>query len=115
MARRIDDPKSLALALVRRQFTGGVGPDETRRRLRESDEMHDLAKRLGDRELELRAHVYRLRDRLELGEIGEVDADLAAYERLANELRQPTHLWHVPVAEGDAGADRRSLRRCRAA
>ncbi len=96
MARRIDDPESLALALVRRQFTGGVGPEETRRRLRESDEMHDLAKRLGDRELELRAHAYRLRDRLELGDIDEVDADLAAYERLANELRQPAHLWHVP-------------------
>jgi class 3 adenylate cyclase len=58
--------------------------------------MHDLAKRLGDRELELRAHAYRLRDRLELGDIDEVDVDLAAYERLAKELRQPAHLWHVP-------------------
>jgi class 3 adenylate cyclase len=96
MARRVGDPESLAFALIRRQFTGGVGPDETRRRLRESDEMHDLAKRLGDRELELRAHAYRLRDRLELGDIDEVDADLAAYERLAKELRQPAHLWHVP-------------------
>jgi class 3 adenylate cyclase len=96
MARRVGDPDSLAFALIRRQFTGGVGPEETRRRLRESDEMHDLAKRLGDRELELRAHAYRLRDRLELGDIGEVDVDLAAYERLAKELRQPAHLWHVP-------------------
>ena len=96
MARRLGDSKSLAFALVRRQFTGAVGPAETRRRLDESNEMHDLAKRVGDRELELRAHVYRLRNRLELGEMHEVDADLAAFERLANELRQPTHLWHVP-------------------
>ncbi len=96
MARRLGDPQSLAFALVRRQFTGAVGPAETRRRLDESNEMHELAKRVGDRELELRAHVYRLRNRLELGELHEVDADLAAFERLANELRQPTHLWHVP-------------------
>jgi class 3 adenylate cyclase len=96
MARRIGDSPSLAMALIRRQFTGGVGPDETLRRLRESDEMHDLAKRLGDRELELRAHAYRLRDRLELGDMRDVDVDLAAFERLAKELRQPTHLWHVP-------------------
>ncbi|MDX6583212.1 MAG: eukaryotic-like serine/threonine-protein kinase [Solirubrobacterales bacterium] len=96
MARRLGDSQSLAFALIRRQFTGAVGLEETRRRLRESNEMHDLGKRLGDRELELRAHVYRLRNRLELGEMHEVDADLAAFERLANELRQPTHLWHVP-------------------
>jgi class 3 adenylate cyclase len=96
MARRVGDSQSLALALIRRQFTGGIGPEETRRRLRESSELHDLGERLGDRELELRAHVYRLRDRLELGEMREVDADLAAFERLANELRLPTHLWHVP-------------------
>jgi class 3 adenylate cyclase len=96
MARRLGDSQSLALALIRRQFTGGIGPEETRRRLRESSELHELGKRLGDRELELRAHVYRLRDQLELGEIREVDADLAAFERLATELRQPTYLWHVP-------------------
>ena len=68
MARRIDHPKSLAMALTRRQFLGGVGPAETERRLRESSELHALAKRLGDLELEMRAHVYRLRDYLELGQ-----------------------------------------------
>ena len=100
MARRIGDPVSLALVLVRRQFTGGAGPEEVRRRLSESDELHALAKRLSDPELELRAHVYRLRDRLELGDIAGVDADLAAYERLANELRQPQYAWHVPLLRG---------------
>ncbi len=79
MARRLDDPRSLALALIRRQFTGPIGPAEVRRRLQESDELHDLAKRLGDLELELRAHIYRLHNRLELGDIHGADADLAAY------------------------------------
>ena len=97
MARRLDDPRSLALALIRRQFTGPIGPAEVRRRLQESDELHDLAKRLGDLELELRAHIYRLHNRLELGDIHGADADLAAYERLAGELRQPGFVWHVPL------------------
>ena len=99
MARRIDHSSSLAMALTRRQFLGGVGPAETERRLGESAELHALAKRLGDLELEMRAHVYRLRDRLELGQIREVDAEMAAFERLARELQQPTHLWHIPLLQ----------------
>ena len=51
---------------------------------RESRELHDLAKRLGDPELELRAHALPARDRLALGEIADVDRDLAAFERLAD-------------------------------
>ncbi len=97
MARRIDDPESLAQALIRRQFTGGVGRDHTQRRLDEADELHDLAKRTADRELELRAHMYRLRDRLEVGDVAGVDADLAAVERLAGLLRQPQYSWNVPL------------------
>ena len=97
MARRVDDPRSLALALIRRQITGEIGVEPTRRRLEESQELHDLAKRLGDLELELRAHAYRLVSRLQLGDIHGVDSDLDAYERLAGELRQPGYLWHVPL------------------
>jgi class 3 adenylate cyclase len=100
MARRVGDPEALALALTRRQFTSGIGPEATQRRLAESAEMHELAKRLGDLELELRAHVYRLRDYLELGDIRAVDRELAAYERLARELRQPQFLWHIPLLRG---------------
>ena len=92
MARRVGDPGALSAALVRRQFTGVVGPDLARRRLREAGEMHDLAKTLDDRELELRAHLYRVAARLALGDIRGVDADLAAVDRLATELRQPQ--WH---------------------
>ncbi len=97
MARRIDDSDSLAMALVRRQFTGSAGPEHAARRLREADELHDLAKRIGDVELELRAHVYRLRNRLEVGDVAGADADLVAYERIADLLRQPQYSWHVPL------------------
>ena len=97
MARRVDDPAAQAAALARRQFTGTIDPDRVRSRLTESNEMHDLAKRLGDRELELRAHVYRLTNRLQLGDVPGLDADLAAVDRLATELRQPQWQWNVPL------------------
>ena len=97
MARRIGDERALAQALIRRQFLGEVGPEHTRRRMADCGELHEIAKRLGDLELELRAHVYRLRNRLELGDVPGYDADLAAFERLAGILRQPGYLWHVPL------------------
>ncbi len=96
IARRIGDPQALIAGLTRDRFVT-VGPGAARERLAFATEMHDLAKQAGDLELELRAHVYRLMDYLELGDIGAVDRERAAYERLANELRQPRHLWHVPL------------------
>ena len=103
MARRIGDQRALAQALIRRQFTGPLGLEQSRRRLRESDELHEIAKQLDDLELELRAHVYRLRNRLELGDIRGVDADLAAYRAARGVLRQPGYLWHIPLLRGDCG------------
>jgi class 3 adenylate cyclase/tetratricopeptide (TPR) repeat protein len=96
IARRIGDPHALSATLTRERFVT-VGPGAARERLGYATEMHDLAKQAGDLELELRAHVYRLMDYLELGDIGAVDRERAAFERLAKELRQPRHLWHVPL------------------
>jgi class 3 adenylate cyclase len=45
----------------------------------------------------MRAHAYRVRELLELGDIEEVDRELAQYAQLAEELRMPHHLWHVPA------------------
>jgi hypothetical protein len=44
-------------------------------------------------ELLLRGQVLRLADLLELGRIRQVDAAIAAYARLAEELRQPRYHW----------------------
>ncbi len=97
MARRVGDPGALASALARRQFTGMIHPDQVRRRLAESDELHDLAKKLGDGELELRADLYRLSSRLQLGDIPGLDLDLAAVDHLAGQLRLAHLQWNVPL------------------
>ena len=113
MARRLDDPDSLALALVRRQFTGNFGPEQTRRRMAESTELHDLAKARGDRELELRAHIYRLT--ATAGARGGPRGRRRAGRRRAPGDRAAPAPVAVERADaaGDAGADRRPLRRCR--
>jgi eukaryotic-like serine/threonine-protein kinase len=100
MARRVGDDRGIALALVSRQFVAGNDPDGPRHRLDEAQEMCELARRMGAPELEVRAHAYRVRSYLELGEVDAVDRELGEYERLAARLRQPQHLWHVPLLRG---------------
>ena len=76
--------------------------------------MHDLAKSLDDRELELRAHLYRLAARLQLGDIQGVDADLAAVDRLAHRAAPAAVAMERAPGSRDAGHHRRPLRRGRA-
>jgi eukaryotic-like serine/threonine-protein kinase len=97
LARKLGDDAAVASALVRRQFVGGNDAEGSRRRLAEADEIFELGRRMGERELEVRAHAYRLRSYLELGDIAGVDRELAAYAALASKLRQPQHLWHIPL------------------
>jgi class 3 adenylate cyclase len=99
MARRLGDDRTLAFTLSRAQFIE-VSPEAPQRGIEASREILELARRVGDRELEMRAHVLSLRFHLDLGEIPAVDRDLEAYARIASELRQPQHLWHVPLLRG---------------
>ncbi|MGI8460501.1 MAG: protein kinase domain-containing protein, partial [Solirubrobacterales bacterium] len=100
IARRIGDGDAIAGALVRRQFIGANSADGARQRLAEADELNELGRSMGDPELEVRSHAYRVHNYLELGEIADVDRELFAYEQLAARLRQPQHLWHVPLLRG---------------
>jgi class 3 adenylate cyclase/tetratricopeptide (TPR) repeat protein len=97
MARQVGDDRGIAQALARRQFLAGNEPEGARRRLEEADELLELAQRMSDPDLEVRVHAYRIRAYLELGEVAPADRSLADYERLAGKLRQPQHLWHVPL------------------
>ena len=96
MARRIDDPTALTRALMG-QVIVTIGADRAEERLAVADELEELGRRTGDREMELRGHLYRLRELLEQGDVAGVDRELDAYERIADELRMPAHLWHVPL------------------
>ncbi len=99
MARRLGEEGTLAHVISRANFID-VTPGAAARGVEANTEVMELARRVGDRELEMRSHVLRLRDHLVLGDIPAVDRDLEAYCRLAAELRQPQHLWHAPLLRG---------------
>ncbi len=99
MARRLGDEGTLAHALSRANFVD-ITPEAARNGVEANTEVIGLARKLGDRELEVRSHVLRLNNHLALGDIPAVDRDLDTYVRLATELRQPTYLWHIPILRG---------------
>jgi eukaryotic-like serine/threonine-protein kinase len=59
--------------------------------------MHDLATAAGEPVAALQARNWRVIDLLELGRIGEVEAEVDVYEREASALRLPRYGWYVPV------------------
>ena len=99
MARRLGDEGTLAHTLSRANFIDAT-PEAARNGVETDTEVIGLARKLGDRELEVRSHVLRLNNHLALGDIPAVDRDLDAYVRLATELRQPSFLWHIPLLRG---------------
>jgi class 3 adenylate cyclase/tetratricopeptide (TPR) repeat protein len=100
IARRLGDPRTLAAALAREMFLMVATPEAMRQRLRNTDEMLELAERAGDRELAVRGHVYRMLALLDVGDVAGADLELDTYSRLAEDLRMPQHLWHVPLLRG---------------
>jgi eukaryotic-like serine/threonine-protein kinase len=96
-ARRLGDHHALAVALFAQQFLLAATPDSPRDRLANADELIEVPRRSGDRDLEVRANAYRANAEIELGNIAAADAAFADYTKLAVELRQPTHLWHIPM------------------
>lgn len=92
MARRLEDPSALAYALHGRHY-GFFRAENVTDRLAVATEMLQLARRLGDRELELFAHHWRVVDLMELGDVTAADRDIAEHARLSATLRQPFHQW----------------------
>ena len=93
MARRLQDTALLATALDARHVALWR-PQDIDARLAAATEVLDLAHRVGDAELALTGHRWRLRDLLELGRVDEVDAEIETYSRIASELRQPQYVWY---------------------
>ncbi|HYD50035.1 MAG TPA: AAA family ATPase, partial [Terriglobales bacterium] len=94
MARRAGDPHTLRWVLNDWRWALW-GPDNLADRLRIADELIGMAERLGDRELLLTEHAWRLVDHLELGDIAAVRAELQVFTELADEIRLPWYHWYV--------------------
>ena len=92
MARRIGDRSTLASTLSAR-FLTLLGPDSSDERLRMASDVIALGEEVRDRELVLRGHVWRILSLMELGDWVGAEIELAVHARLAEELRDPLHLW----------------------
>jgi tetratricopeptide (TPR) repeat protein len=91
-AERIGHPGTLFAALEAQHYALLV-PEGLEERLRISARMPDLARRSGSARFEALAHLWRVVDLLELPDVAGADAEIASFERLARELRQPFYRW----------------------
>jgi hypothetical protein len=98
MARRIGDRATIASTLSARYLTLW-GPENAVARLQIATDVVALGEEARDRELVLRGHVWRIVSLMELGDWVGADIELAVHARLADELRDPLHLWQVPLYE----------------
>lgn len=99
MARRLDNPGVLASVLDTRCSTL-LSPDTLQERLGLAAEIRALAETAGDREMAQAARRWHIVGFLELGNVLAMDAELAAYARVAEELRQPLYLYWAHVWRG---------------
>ena len=110
MARRLGDPATLAAVLFGRHLAiwGSERAEVAGERLAIATEAVSLAEQIGDRAMALRGRGLRRIDLLELGDLAGYDADLAAAEQAAAELRQLRYRWQLPLAHAT-----RALLACR--
>ena len=100
MARRLNDPGTLAYALDGR-YAAILGPDNPEERLAIANEIVRLADAVDDRERAVQGRHYRLIALMELADLQSVDAEVTAMALLAEELRQPAQLWYVAATRAN--------------
>jgi eukaryotic-like serine/threonine-protein kinase len=86
MARRLDDPHALIVALWGR-WLSLRNPDSLQQRLADTQEMITLAEREGERDFALEARYFRVADLLEAGDIVGADVEHREYLTAEAELR----------------------------
>jgi DNA-binding CsgD family transcriptional regulator len=96
MARRLDDPATLAAVLADRHVAiwGGANAEE---RLAIANEVVALAERCGAHGVNLQGRALRLGNLLELGQLAAMRAEIEAYDQVIHELRDVQFAWHVPL------------------
>jgi DNA-binding SARP family transcriptional activator len=98
MARRLDDPATLAYALDARHVVIW-GPDTVEERAAITAETARLAEQAGDEERAFQIHYWRVASFLEVGDLSAARDELAVAVRLAEELRQAAQRWYVAVVQ----------------
>jgi predicted ATPase/DNA-binding CsgD family transcriptional regulator len=93
MARRLGDARALAFALYNAYMERGLS-NHMRGHLEVIEEVLQLARELGDKELEVGSQCDHLHASLVLGDIAAVDAGIEAHARLGNELRERNQMLH---------------------
>jgi serine/threonine protein kinase/tetratricopeptide (TPR) repeat protein len=73
------------------------GPQSAIRDVEISDEVVELAQRLGDTELELLIRNWRISVLMELGRFTAVDQEIARVEQMAGDVRQPRAMVFLPL------------------
>ncbi len=87
MARRVGEPATLAFVLSDAHLATW-DPDSPERSLPWAAELYALAERLGNMELAMTAHSWRVSLLLELGELATVDQEIETVAQAANYLHQ---------------------------
>ena len=100
LARRLGDPATLAAVLYDHHLAiwGWERAEVAAERLAVATEVVGLAEGIGDWAMALRGRGLRRPDLLGLGDLAGFDADLAAAERTAKQLRQLHYHWQLPFA-----------------
>ncbi len=94
LARRAGDAAALAYALDGRAIAI-IAPDTVAEVGEIGRELREVAERIGDRERVVHGHMHRFGPLLMLGQLEEAVVELDAASYVAQELRQPAHLWDV--------------------
>lgn len=92
IARDLHDPYTLAFVLLGRNYALWDSDPPAARHARAS-EIVENAERAGERALALDGRLQRAFALMELGHRAELEAEMHAFRRLAEELRQPRYLW----------------------
>jgi hypothetical protein len=99
MARRLQDDSATLAYAMHGYILGHHSPDHVRAQLQLATELIEVAGRAGDKERVFDGHEERFDALVELGDIGAARAELAAMDRVARQLRQPSQAWLVAAHE----------------
>jgi tetratricopeptide (TPR) repeat protein len=99
MARQLGDVAVLGYALAGR-CDAVAGPDHCETRLADASEVVRLARKAGDRQLELLGRRLRLVALLEVGDLDRADVEIERFGHVAEQVRQPLYRWYVPLWRG---------------